>query len=242
MKQTNYKHQLIDELAANGNKQAMMDVCQRYFDTKDCCNNEQVMKYLSILSEDNNKRAMLLLGIMFYSGLGVQQNYKEAAKWYEKAADGLEPYGLCNLGYCYSYGRDMDVDHAKAYDCFSKSAYLGNANAMYKLGDMFFYGNHVDEDKKAAFYWYNEALNRGRNDNEVEPNVKYRLGRCYLHGYGTEKNILLAMKFLQDSEIVFFKQISNGDTLAERTLVKVKKELENARDMMYHAIGLDFVI
>nr|AGS53406.1 hypothetical protein [uncultured bacterium contig00025] len=47
---------------------------------------------------------------------------------------------MCNLGYCYYYGRDMEINYEKAYDCFSRSAFLGNANAMYKLGDMFFYG------------------------------------------------------------------------------------------------------
>lgn len=239
MERKNYGLQLVEELAAKGNQQAMMDICQRYFDTKEYHNTDQVKQYLEILSESNNKRAMLLLGIMFYSGLGVEQNYKEAAKWYEKAANELEPYGLCNLGYCYSYGRDMPVDHARAYECFSQAAYLGNANAMYKLGDMFFYGNHVDEDREAAFYWYCEALKNGRNDSEVEPNIKYRLGRCYLHGFGTENDTLLAMRLLQDSEIVFFKLIAEGDTLAERTLPKVRQELENARDMMYHVIGLD---
>ena len=157
----NYKIQLIEELAKTGNQKAMMDVCQHYFDSKDYHNKEQVITYLEILANDKNSRAMLLLGIMYYSGLGVKQNYKEAAKWYQMAADELEPYGLCNLGYCYSYGRDMPVDHARAYECFSVSAFLGNANAMYKLGDMYYHGNHVDEDKNAAFYWYCEALRYG---------------------------------------------------------------------------------
>ena len=239
MKDKNYGLQLIEELAAKGNQQAMMDVCQRYFDTKDYANRDQVMKYLEILADRNNKRAMLLLGIMYYVGIGVEQSYKEATKWYEKAADEFEPYGLCNLGYCYSYGRDIPVDHERAYECFSQSAYLGNANAMYKLGDMFFYGNHVDEDKDAAFFWYREAFAHGQDDKEVEPNIKYRLGRCYLHGYGTEIDVFLALKLLHDSEIVFFKLIAEGDTFAKLTLPKVRKELDNARKMMYHAIGLD---
>jgi hypothetical protein len=239
MENKNYGLQLVEELAASGNHQAMMDICQRFFDTKDYQNSEQVLKYLGILSEQNDKRAMLLLGIMYYSGIGVEQNYKEAASWYEKAADELEPHGLCNLGYCYSYGRDMPVDHARAYEYFSLSAYLGNANAMYKIGDMFFYGNHVSEDKSAAFFWYMEAFRHGQKDKEVAPNIKYRLGKCFLHGNGTEKNIISALVLLQEAEVEFFKLIKEGDPFAKYTLPKVKEELDTTRAMMYHAVGLD---
>ena len=234
----NYRLQLIEELAESGNHKAMMDICQRYFDTKKYHNSDKITKYLKILSDNNNKRAMLLLGIMYYTGLGVDQNYKEAAKWYEKAADEMEPYGLCSLGYCYSYGRDMPVNYERAYECFSLSAYLGNANAMYKLGDMFFYGNHVDEDKCVAFYWYEESLKYGRRDEEVEPNIKYRLGKCYLHGYGTEQNSLFALEYLQEAELGFFKQIEDGNSFAKLTLPKVRKELDIVRSMLYDDYGL----
>jgi hypothetical protein len=234
-----YELRLVYEQAEKGNPMAMMDVCQRFFDTKDYQNHELVKKYLEILSEHNSKRAMLLLGNMYYTGKGVEKSYKEAAMWYEKAADLHEPYGLCNLGYCYSYGRDMPVDHAKAYECFSKSAYLGNANAMYKLGDMYFHGQHVSEDKNAAFYWYSEALDKGYGDIEVEPNINYRLGKCYLHGYGTEIDALRALEHLQNSELDFFKLIKAGDTFAELTILQVRVELDNARSMIYHAIRMD---
>ena len=83
MEQLDYKIKLIEELAAKGNQQAMMDLCQLYFDRKDYQSSELVLKYLNVLSDNNNKRAMLLLGIMYYTGNGVEQNYKEAAKWYE---------------------------------------------------------------------------------------------------------------------------------------------------------------
>ena len=110
---------------------------------------------------------------------------------------------------------------------------------MYKLGDMFSFGNHVDKNADAAFFWYMEAFRHGQKDKEVAPNIKYRLGRCFLHGYGTEKNIMSALVLLQEAEIEFFKLIEENDPFAKFTLPKVKKELENARAMMYHAVGLD---
>ena len=175
----NYKLDLLEELADSGNKDAMFDVVRYYYNRigKDLTEGkrELMINYLLELSNDGNKDAMLLLGTMYYDGKGIEQRYKNAIVWYERAAEKLDSYALCNLGYCYYYGRDIEIDYAKAYSYFSQSTFLRNPNAAYKLGDMFYFGYHVKEDKNAAFYWYNEALSLV-NDGDYEiPNIKYRL-------------------------------------------------------------------
>ena len=232
---TNYHRALVEELAAKGVPSAIMEVCQRFFDIHDYENVEQVIGYLETLSEKGISRAMLLLGCIYYTGKGVEQNYKEATKWYEMAADNLDSYGLCNLGYCYYYGRNMDIDFKRAYECFSMSAYMCNPNAMYKLGDMFYYGNHVTEDKDAAYYWYREAL-ENLDGEDIEANVHYRLGLCYLYGHGVHKDALAALKHLQHAELEFFKLIDNGEDFAALTLPKVKAELEHVREILYEVL------
>lgn len=231
----NYHKELVKELADNGNHAAMMQICEHFFDSRCYDNAEQVVEYLKVLAKKNNGRAMLLLGCIYYTGKGVVQSYKEAAKWYEKAADELEPYGLCNLGYCYYYGRDMDINYERAYKCFAHSAFLGNPNAMYKLGDMYFYGYHAQENKEAAFFWYKEAL-YNLYDDEIEANIHYRLGMCYCHGLGIDKNIILALEHLQKAELEFFKLHDFDDPFAELTLPKVKAELEYVRNELYKDI------
>ena len=109
---------------------------------------------------------------------------------------------------------------------------MRNPNAMYKLGDMYYYGNHVKEDKDAAYYWYCEAL-ENFNGNDFVANIKYRLGLCYLYGHGTRKNELLALEYLQAAELEFFRLIDDGDKFAELTLPKVKIELEKVREILY---------
>jgi TPR repeat protein len=231
----NYYRDLVDELAAKGNHSAMMEVSERFFRSRNYENVEQVIDYLKILAERKIGRAMLLLGNIYYTGKGVEQSYKEAIKWYEMAAEQHESYGWCNLGYCYYYGRDLEVNYEKAYECYSQAAYMGNANAMYKLGDMYFRGNHVEEDKNAAFYWYCEALN-SLLDDDIEANIHFRLGLCYLKGYGTYKDILLALEHLQSAELEFFRLIDEGDEFAELTLPKVKTELEDVRRILYESV------
>jgi hypothetical protein len=243
-----YKARLIKELAAAGNKKAMLELARFYIDTKTAeltaDKSGLILQYLTELAadetipEDDRSFAMRLLGIMYYSGKGVEQSYRKAVEWYEKAADKADSHALCNLGYCYLLGRDITVNYEKAYLYFSQSAFAGNANAMYKLGDMFYDGNHVDEDKQAAFYWYRMAFEHGKDDKEILPSIKYRLGRCCLHGHGTAENHLAAMGFLQDSEIGLFQLHAAGDMYAAQLLPKVRAELENSRAIMYGGIGI----
>lgn len=227
-----YKIELAERLASDGDKRAMMMVCQYFFDERAAgripVNTLPVREYLEELAEDSS-RARLLLGIMYYTGVGVQQNYEKAFKWYKAAAEAGEPYGLCNLGYCYYYGRGTEVDDVKAYDCFAQAALLDNPNAMYKLGDMYFYGNHAEENKDAAVYWYREAFGHLDGDSEVEANIKYRLGKCYLHGFGTAENLALALRLLQEAEFGLVKLVGQAGSFAKEQLPLVWEELDEAR-------------
>jgi len=235
---TDYREALIEELAAKGNRDAIFEMERKYIsrqdiDYIDAVKLEQITHYLLKLAENNDLDAMISLGSMYYEGRGIQQSYKEAAKWYEKAAEKLDAHGLCYLGYCYYYGREIDVDYEKAYSCFSQSAYLGNANAMYKLGDMYFNGYHVKEDKDAAFFWYDESWKCYDSIYE-KSSIAYRLGRCYLYGHGTSIDLFLALKMLQKAEKGFFELIiDDGDPFAGITLKSVKKELDTLRDLLY---------
>ena len=68
--------------------------------------------------------------------------------------------------------------------------------------------------KEKAFYWYGEAYKYIENDVNLKGNVLYRVGKCYLHGFGTEKNIPFAYKLLSKSEVELFQKIIDGDQFA----------------------------
>jgi len=243
----NFREKLVEELASKGNRDAIFKMVRhhiyRNIDEIDVEKAEQIKHYLLKLAENNDQDAMVDLGSMYYVGKGIEQNYKEAVKWYEKAAEKLDEYGLCYLGYCYYHGRDIEIDYEKAYSCFSQSAFLGNANAMYKLGDMFFYGNYVKEDKDAAFFWYDEGWENGSDTDKgwengsdiyVQSSIAYRLGKCYLHGYGVGSDIFLALDMLQQAEKGLFELIiEEGDIFAGITLRSVRKEIDTVRNRLY---------
>ena len=240
----NFREKLVEELASRGIKEAVLEMADYYIynqkvEELDKEKSEKTTQYLIKLAENNDKDAMVSLGGMYYGGRGVHQSYKEAVKWYEKAAEKLDEYGLCYLGYCYYYGRDIDIDYEKAYLCFSHSAFLENSNAMFKLGDMYFNGFHVEENKEAAFFWYNKSYTNAVSKYE-KSSIAYRLGRCYLYGYGVKQNLLKALKKLQIAEKGFFALIIDyDDEHAEIVIKDVRKELDKVRNILYNMYKIE---
>ncbi len=49
---------------------------------------------------------------MYDKGLGVTQDYAQAAKWYRKAAEQGHAYAQFNLGYMYRFGQGVPQDYA----------------------------------------------------------------------------------------------------------------------------------
>ena len=61
--------------------------------------------------------AMYSLGNSYYS----KNDYKKMIEWYEKAADKGNTDAMYNLGFCYEYGKGVDIDYKKAVEWFKKS-------------------------------------------------------------------------------------------------------------------------
>jgi TPR repeat protein len=53
--------------------------------------------------------------VIYAKGYGVDQDYKEAAKWYRKAAEQGHSWGQYNLGGMYANGFGVDQDYIEAY-------------------------------------------------------------------------------------------------------------------------------
>jgi TPR repeat protein len=76
------------------------------------------------------------LGLLYSSGKGVQQNYEEAAKWFQKSAEQGYDKALYNLGLLYSNGNGVPKDYMQAYLCFKLAAEQGIETANTYLETM----------------------------------------------------------------------------------------------------------
>ena len=77
------------------------------------------------LAEQGDAGAQSYLGYMYRSGLGVEQDYAEAVKWYRKAADQGDGDAQCNLGVMYCSGLGVEQDYAEAVKWYRKAADQG---------------------------------------------------------------------------------------------------------------------
>ena len=66
------------------------------------------------------------LGAMYYRGKGVGKNFKEAVKWYQKAADQGVAVAQKALGWMYGMGKGVEQNYVTAYAWTSIAATNGN--------------------------------------------------------------------------------------------------------------------
>jgi tetratricopeptide (TPR) repeat protein len=73
------------------------------------------------------------IGALYYSGLGVPQDFATAREWFEKAAAAGHSLAMSNLGRIYADGQGVPRDYAKAREWYEKAAAAGDWNALGQL-------------------------------------------------------------------------------------------------------------
>ena len=111
-------------------------------------------------------------------------DYETAIRLYQKSADMGNITALSNLGYCYYYGRSIPVDKTKAKECWEKAAIFGDIPSVYKLGDMYRYGDLPQNlDYSHALYKRAFLLALDNMDNYyVAPDAFLRMLKYYPEG------------------------------------------------------------
>ena len=106
------------------------------------------------VAEQGDSYAQRFLGDSYYLGLGVTQDYAEAAKWYKKAAEQGDSVSQIIVGAMYEKGKGISKDFVEAYKWFSISGETGNGR-MYieKLGKRKMTTAQIAEGQKLAQEW-----------------------------------------------------------------------------------------
>lgn len=188
------------------------------------------LDYLKKASAAGNSDAMVDLGAVYYNGLYVDQDFDKAVYCYKKAADAGNIPAISNMGYMYYYGRgSLPVDYAKSYMYFTKAALLGDDVAWYKCGDFFLKGTYVPKDVVTAFQFYQKCSEILENEGRPLygwPDVCRRLGTCFHHGTGTEKDLESARMYLQMAVAGFRLRKEKGDRFTDNVLSRAEQELD----------------
>jgi TPR repeat protein len=149
----------------------------------------------------------IMLGVLYYYGQGVAQDYALAAEWNRKAADQGDAGAQNSLGVLYKDGNGVTQDYEKAAMWYRKAADQGDAQAQSNLGILYSNGQGVTQDYMQAAAWFRKAAEQG---NAV---AQFNLGVLYKYGQGVAQDYAQAANWLR-------KAAANGDKCARDELQK----------------------
>ena len=92
---------------------------------------------------------------------GVNQDYKEAVKYYGLAAKQGNAGAQFNLAYMYAKGKGAVQDYKESVKWYRKAAEQGHAKAQYSLGFMYGNGQGVIKDHLHAYMWLDLSASNG---------------------------------------------------------------------------------
>lgn len=104
--------------------------------------------------EPQDADAQLKLGMCFYQGTGVAQDYKKAAWWFKKAADQGQADAQFIFGFCCYNGRGVAPSYQEASYWFKKAAAQGQVGAQLNLGICYYYGRGEARCLALAIMYY----------------------------------------------------------------------------------------
>ena len=128
-------------------------------------NYSQAYKEIEPLARAGNKDAEHLLGLMYYMGRGVPQDYKQALSWHRKAALKGKADAQYVVGAMYYTGNAVIQDHKQAVIWFRKAAEQGHPDAQQTLGLMYRYHiGGMPQDNVLAYMLWNLAAAGGSSN------------------------------------------------------------------------------
>src|SRR5215510_15531398 len=87
---------------------------------------KNAIKLLTPLAQAGDDKAQYNLGVMYANALGVSQNFKEAAKWFEMAVAKGNAFAMVDLATQYLAGEGVQKDYKEAMRLYQLAASKNN--------------------------------------------------------------------------------------------------------------------
>ena len=170
------------------------------------------------------------MGGMYYVGNVVGHDLQRARDHYEHGFRLGDTQAACNLGYLYEEGEFADPP--RAFACFAYAAANGNLNGIYKMGDCYDKGIHVERDPFKAFAIWNacENLMRLAEDTTYKAEVAFRIARKYDEADGVSENIHAAYNYHEIAANAAAERAEAGDETVRELYDYATKRLDDLRD------------
>ena len=143
-------------------------------------------------AELGDKDAQYRLGRMFERADRMPKNIDKALFWYAKAAEQDQPLAIQALAELYYYGVETERKPRLAYSLFLRSANFKNAEAYFCLGEMYYNGIGVDQDKSSALTWYKKSADEGGL-----AKGQFKVGKMLFEGDGVKQDKAMGINYVK---------------------------------------------
>lgn len=121
----------------------------------------------------------------------MEEDRKEAFKWFERSADMGYPNAMHQVGLMYRDGVGTARDFGKMAESLGKASEQGFLPSVTLLADLYLQGKLLPRDEKKAFNLYLKGASLGNGK------CQYQIAMMYQNGEGTELNIEESDKWLE---------------------------------------------
>lgn len=175
------------------------------------------------------------IGKMHCYGLGTEQNYTEAFRWFEKSAIEGNKFAQFSLANLYYYGNGVEQSYEQAFRWYMAAAKKQQPYAAYAVAQMYANGEFVEKDEIQAQSYYKQALagfQKLEAAEQADDNLFYKMGRMFRLGLGSEVDITKSLDY--------FKRAADlGNKNARRTMAleyisgdNVKQDIDKGIEML----------
>ena len=137
--------------------------------------------------------AMTAYGVIHYLGMGVNEDYSLAIKWFRKgiAAGDINANWFLGKMMLDGAGFDPSLHHVEAATHFQVAAENGVPQALHNLGLMYEYGRGVIQNFNLAHEYYKRGIEQGYIES------MYNVGLMCMEGRGVEKDVQKALAMFE---------------------------------------------
>lgn len=186
------KLQRLTREADSGNLNSQMALGYIYLYGEDDIKIDQkkAFHYYQLAAAQNDNIAVNNLASLYYSGIGVGQNFAMAAELFKKAVQLGNTEAAVNLAFLYLAGNGVQKDSKEAINYFVIAAQAGNPTAQFMLGYAYYKGHVVPQDYARAFDLFKASADAGYDDAQLLTGMLYRDGQGTPQNYGKSINYL----------------------------------------------------
>lgn len=161
---------------------------QNALSAKNSNNIEDFYIWTEKAAKKGHVESCLTLGLAFYNGNDIVENYDEALKWFKKGAAKGDEACLLNAGLMYAYGQGVPINYHQAIKYLEIPAKkgTGDVQAQYEMGRCYYKLLEslpfVDSTARSRNHYYSESvrwLTISANKGYAE--AQFLLGQIYIY-------------------------------------------------------------